>query len=154
MSQAQARQIKIPTKAWKATEQIACKVMSVIAKYSGVEVEVSRDVDYETEGNRFKWIEGAGASIEVKGNAPVEPVRNLLRNNGFRLIDTISNTITEENDYKEWEVGEKWEKVVRTSDGVTITIQVDLGYMESSRGAASLSSVFIYPIMNVQRKRN
>ena len=148
-NQIQDGQIKIPVETWKTTEQIACNIMSAIVEYSGVEVEISNDTDYEVEGDGFKWIEGTGFSIKVKGDAPAYPVHDLLRNNGFRLIVTTSNIITDE----EWEVGEKWEKTIH-SDGITIAIQADVVYIENSKGATKLSSVSIYPIMNAQREEN
>ena len=138
----------IPTSAWVLNEEITTGVLGVIRKYASTRVEVERDVDYSVTGEGHEWVEGVGATIEVVGEAPVEPVRDLLRNNGFRLIDTISNTIEEGDDYKEWEVGEKWEKIVHASNGVTILIQVDLVYEVDGRGVERLVNASVYPVMN------
>ena len=133
----------IPSDTWVLSEEIAFRIASIVNGYANTRMEVWREESRVT-GEGYEWVEGEGASIEVVGEAPVGPVRDWLRANGFRLVDTISNTIGE----GEWEVGEKWERVVHASDGVTIIIQVDLVYEVDGRGVERLGSVSVYPVMN------
>ena len=140
-------QVSIPIGIWEMSEAIAFRIAGIVNEYANTRMEVWRE-ESRIAGKGYEWVEGDGASIEVMGEAPVEPVRDWLRANDFRQVDIISNTIEEGDEYKVWEVGEKWGKVVYTGDYVTILIQVDLAYEVDSRGVERLGSVSVYPIMN------
>ena len=138
-------EIAIPGEAWKLSEEVTREVLSIINKYTSTRVEGGRGVYSRVTSGGHERVVGIGAYIEVVGEAPVGPVRDWLRANGFHLSNSISNTI--DNEDRVWE---QWERTVGESGNSTVIIKVDLGYIVVG-DVGRLVIVLVYPIVDWRR---